>query len=179
LRDTTLRSLRERIVVVPQEGFLFGGTIRNNILIARPDATDDDVWAAIDAVDLRDRFSALPDGIDTEVHERGANMSAGERQLVSLVRAALADPAVVVLDEATSSLDPGTELVVEHALERLMEGRTVIVIAHRLSTAARADFVGVVQGGALREVGTHAELVARGGHYAALYASWTGDRAVT
>ncbi len=179
LRDASLRSLRERIVVVPQEGFLFGGTIRNNILIARPDATDDDVWAAIDAVDLRDRFAALPDGIDTEVHERGANMSAGERQLVSLVRAALADPAVVVLDEATSSLDPGTELVVEHALERLMEGRTVIVIAHRLSTAARADFVGVVQGGALREVGTHADLVARGGHYAALYASWTGSRAVT
>ena len=145
LRDATLHSLRERIVVVPQEGFLFGGNIRDNLLIARPGATDADILAAIDALDLGPRFAAFASGLDTEVHERGANFSAGERQLVSLVRAALADPAVVVLDEATSSLDPGTELLVEHALERLMEGRTVIVIAHRLSTAERADLVAVVQ----------------------------------
>jgi len=174
LRDATLRSLRERIVVVPQEGFLFGGTIRDNILMARPGATPAEVDAAVDALGLGRRFAAFADGLDTEVRERGANLSAGERQLVSIARAALADPALVVLDEATSSLDPGTELVVEHALERLMAGRTVIVIAHRLSTAARADLVVVVDHGRLVEVGTHDELVARGGEYAALYASWTG-----
>jgi ATP-binding cassette subfamily B protein len=174
LRDATLASLRERIVVVPQEGFLFAGTIRDNVLVARPGAADADIDAAIDALDLTPRFGAFPAGLDTEVHERGANFSAGERQLVSLVRAALADPAMVVLDEATSSLDPGTELLVEHALERLMKSRTVVVIAHRLTTAARADVVAVVQGGRLAEVGTHEALVARGGHYAALYASWTG-----
>jgi ATP-binding cassette subfamily B protein len=177
LRDVCLHSLRERIVVVPQEGFLFGGTIRDNVVVARPIADDHDVWRAIDALDLRARFDAFPGGLDTEVHERGANFSAGERQLISLVRAALADPEVIVLDEATSSLDPGTELLVEHALERLMEGRTVIVIAHRLSTAERADRIGVVQDGALAELGTHGELVARGGRYAALYASWTGSAA--
>ena len=177
LRDATLHSFRQRIVVVPQEGFLFGGTVRDNVLVARPGATDTDIAAAISALDLDDRFSGFADGLDTEVHERGANFSAGERQLISLVRAALADPAVVVLDEATSSLDPGTELLVEHALERLMEGRTVIVIAHRLSTAERADLVAVVQGGKLSEVGTHDDLVAHGGHYAALFNSWSGGRA--
>jgi ATP-binding cassette subfamily B protein len=175
LRDATLRSLRHRIVVVPQEGFLFGGTIRDNVLVARPDATDDEIRNAIDALDLGARFEAFPDGLDTVVQPRGGNFSAGERQLVSFVRAALADPAVVVLDEATSSLDPGTELLVEHALERLMEGRAVVVIAHRLTTAERADLVAVVQDGTLAEVGTHDELVARGGHYSALFSSWTGS----
>ena len=174
VRDATLASLRERIVVVPQEGFLFDGLIRNNIDIARPGSTDAEIHAAIDALGLTERFAAFPEGLDTEVRERGANLSAGERQLVSILRAALADPAVVVLDEATSSLDPGTEMIVEHALERLMEGRTVIVIAHRLSTAERADRVAVVHDGGLAEVGPHAELVARGGPYAALFASWTG-----
>ncbi len=174
LRDATLHSLRQRIVVVPQEGFLFGGTIRDNILIAKPGATPEQVDEAVAALDLEPRFAAFAHGLDTEVHERGANLSAGERQLVSITRAALADPALVVLDEATSSLDPGTELIVEHALERLMEGRTVIVIAHRLSTAARADLVAVVNHGRLVEVGHHDDLVARGGEYAALFASWTG-----
>ena len=127
----------------------------------RPDATDaDDRRPRSTRSTSTTRFAALPDGLDTEVHERGANFSAGERQLVSLVRAALADPAVVVLDEATSSLDPGTELLVEHALERLMEGRTVIVIAHRLSTAERADLVAVVQDGTLRR-GRHARRAGR------------------
>ena len=126
---------------------------------------------------LLERFAALPEGLDTEVRERGSRLSAGEQQLVSLARAALADPAVLVLDEATSSLDPGTEALVERPLERLMEGRTVIVIAHRLSTAERADRVGVVADGRLVELGTHAELVARGGHYAALYATWAGGLA--
>jgi len=172
LRDGTLASLRQRIVVVPQEGFLFSGSIRDNLLIGRPGATDAEVGQAIDRLGLRVRFDAFPGGLDAGVRERGANFSAGERQLVSLVRAALADPGMVVLDEATSSLDPGTELIVERALERLMEGRTVVVIAHRLSTAARADRVAVVDGGRLVEHGTHAELIAGGGAYARLFASW-------
>jgi ATP-binding cassette subfamily B protein len=172
LRDATLSSLRRRIVVVPQEGFLFSGSIRANLLVGRPGATDAEVAQAIDRLGLRVRFDAFPGGLDAEVRERGANFSAGERQLVSLVRAALADPGMIVLDEATSSLDPGTELVVERALERLMEGRTVVVIAHRLSTAARADRVAVVDAGRLVEHGSHADLMARGGAYARLFASW-------
>ncbi len=115
----------------------------------------------------------MPDGLDTEVRERGSRLSAGERQLVSLSRAALADPAVLVLDEATSNLDPGTEHIVERALEVLTEGRTVVVVAHRLSTAQRADRVGVVDDGGLAELGSHDELVALGGRYAALFSSWT------
>ncbi|MET0420417.1 MAG: ABC transporter ATP-binding protein [Acidimicrobiia bacterium] len=173
LRDATFSSLRHRIVVVPQEGFLFAGTVRDNIRIARSSATDDEVAAAVDAIGLGDRFRALPDGLDTEVRERGSRLSAGERQLVSLSRAALADPAILVLDEATSNLDPGTEHIVERALEVLTEGRTVVVVAHRLSTAARADRVGVVDVGGLAELGSHDELVALGGRYAALFASWT------
>ena len=157
---------------MPQEGFLFNGTIRDNVRIARADATDAEVEAALEVIGVRERFEALPEGLDTEVRERGTRLSAGEKQLVSLGRAALADPAVLVLDEATSSLDPGTEALVEHALERLMEGRTVVVIAHRLSTAERADRVGVVAGGRLVELGTHDDLVAAGGRYAALHATW-------
>jgi ATP-binding cassette subfamily B protein len=173
LRDATLRSLRERIVVVPQEGFLFSGTVRDNVRVGRPEATDAEVDAAIDALGVRDRFVGLPDGLDTEVRERGSRLSAGERQLVSIARAALADPAVLVLDEATSNLDPRTERVVERALERLTANRTVIVVAHRLSTAARADRVAVVDDGRLAELGSHDELVQREGRYAALYASWS------
>lgn len=174
LRHATLASLRDRIAVVPQEGFLFNGTIRDNVRVGREGATDEEVDAALEALGVRDRFASLPEGLDTEVRERGSRLSAGEKQLVSLARAALADPAVLVLDEATSSLDPGTEAVVEEAVERLMEGRTTIVIAHRLSTAARADRVGVVDGGVLAELGPHDELVAvEGGRYAALYAAWT------
>jgi ATP-binding cassette subfamily B protein len=174
VRDATLRSLRRHICVVPQEGFLFNGTIRENVRIAREGATDEQVDDALEAVGVRERFAALPEGLDTEVRERGSRLSAGEKQLVSLARAALADPEVLVLDEATSSLDPGTELLVEHALERLMEGRTVVVIAHRLSTAARADRVGVVDEGGLVELGTHDELLALDGRYAALYRTWAG-----
>jgi ATP-binding cassette, subfamily B, bacterial len=172
LRDATLASLRGRIVVIPQEGFLFNGTIRDNVRLAQEDAADAEVDDALRAVGAYERFAALPDGLDTEVRERGSRLSAGEKQLVSLARAALADPAVLVLDEATSSLDPGTEVLVESAVDRLLEGRTVVVIAHRLSTAERADVVGVVDGGELVELGTHAELVAAGGRYASLYATW-------
>jgi ABC-type multidrug transport system fused ATPase/permease subunit len=174
LRDATLRSLRQRVVVVPQEGFLFNGTILENVRLARADATDEEVLAALDAIGVKERFASLPEGLATEVRERGSRLSAGEKQLVSLARAALADPAVLVLDEATSSLDPGTEVVVEEAMARLMEGRTVIVIAHRLSTAERADVVGVVAEGQLLELGTHAELLERGDRYADLFATWSG-----
>jgi ATP-binding cassette subfamily B protein len=177
LRDADLGSLRERIVVVPQEGFLFAGTVRDNIRIGRPDAGAAAIDGAIDALGLRERFDALPEGLDTEVRERGSRLSAGERQLVSLVRAALADPAVLVLDEATSNLDPGTEQAVERALERLTVGRTVVIVAHRLSTAARADRVAVVDDGRLVELGSHDELVARGGRYAGLYESWQAGHA--
>lgn len=174
LRRVRLDALRDGVAVVPQEGFLFNGTIRDNVRIARAGATDAEVDAALAAIGVRDRFAALPEGLDTEVRERGSRLSAGEKQLVSLARAALADPAVLVLDEATSSLDPGTEVLVDAAVERLMAGRTTIVIAHRLSTAARADRVGVVDDGRLVELGTHRELTAvEGGRYAALYAAWT------
>jgi len=164
---------------VPQEGFLFNGTILENVRLARAGATDEEVLAALDAIGVRERFALLPEGLDTEVRERGSRLSAGEKQLVSLARAALADPAVLVLDEATSSLDPGTEVVVEEAMTRLMEGRTVIVIAHRLSTAERADFVGVVAEGRLLELGTHDDLIAQGDRYAALFSTWSGGLATT
>jgi ATP-binding cassette, subfamily B, bacterial len=177
LRDATLASLRERICVVPQEGYLFYGTIMDNVRLGRNGATDDDVVEALQRIGVYERFAALPEGLHTEVRERGSRLSAGERQLVSLARAAVANPAVLVLDEATSNLDPGTEHEVEHALNALMEGRTVIVIAHRLSTAERADRVAVVDAGGILEIGPHDELVAQGGRYAALFASWTGGLA--
>ncbi len=172
LRDSTLDSLRDRVVVVPQEGFLFGGSIADNVRIARAEATDDELREALDAIGALDRFEEFEDGIHTEVRERGSRLSAGERQLVSLARAALVDPAVLVLDEATSSLDPGTELIVEGALEKLMQGRTTIVVAHRLSTIRTADRIAVIDAGELAELGTHDELVALGGRYAALASAW-------
>jgi ATP-binding cassette subfamily B protein len=174
LRDAGIAALRRQIVVVPQEGFLFNASIRDNVRIARPDAAPDDVARALAQIGALERFEALPQGLDTSVDERGSRLSAGEKQLVSLARAALVDPAVLVLDETTSSLDPGTEALVERAMQRLMRERTVIVIAHRLSTAEQADRVGVVAAGRLLEVGTHRELVARGGVYAGLFATWQG-----
>jgi ATP-binding cassette subfamily B protein len=172
LRDATMSSLRDRIVVVPQEGFLFNGTIRDNLRIARADATDDEVEDALRVLGVHERFMELPEGLDTEVRERGSRLSAGERQLVSLARAALVDPAVLVLDEATSNLDPGTEKIVEAALEALMRGRSVIVVAHRLTTVQRADAIAVVDHAQVVEHGTHAELMSRQGHYARLVDAW-------
>jgi ATP-binding cassette subfamily B protein len=173
LREVAGTELRRHVCVVPQEGFLFAGSIRDNVRVGRAGASDASVDAALAAVGALDRFASLPEGLDTPVRERGSRLSAGEKQLVSLARAALADPEVLVLDEATSSLDPGTEALVEHALEVLMEGRTVIVIAHRLSTAERADRVAVVDGGRIVELGPHSSLAAAGGPYSRLYATWT------
>jgi ATP-binding cassette subfamily B protein len=179
LRDATFASMRERFTVVPQEGFLFQGTILDNVRLARPEATDAEVEAAMARIGVLDHFKVLAEGLHTEVRERGSRFSAGERQLVSLARAALADSEVLVLDEATSSLDPGTEVEVEMALNRLMDGKTVIVIAHRLSTAERADRVAVVDEGGIIEIGTHAQLVARRGRYRALFSSWSGHAAAS
>jgi len=176
LRQSSMSDLRRRIVVVPQEGFCFGGTIRENIRIARPTATDAEVEQALNSIGALGRFLDFPEGLDTEVRERGSRLSAGERQLVALARAALVDPAVLVLDEATSNLDPGTEAVVEHALEQLMRGRTVIVVAHRLSTVRRADRIAVVVHGELAELGSHDQLVARGGRYSALASAWEASQ---
>ena len=174
LRDATLASLRERILVIPQEGFLFEGTVRDNLVLGREGISDTRVQAALDVLGIGEHLIALPLGLDTEIRPGGSNLSAGQRQLISVARCALADPAVLVLDEATSSLDPGTELMVERAFERLMAGRTVVVIAHRLSTAARADRVAVVDGGRVVEHGTHQELIAAGGAYARLFGAWQG-----
>ena len=173
LRHIDLVSLREEVVVVPQEGYLFSGTVADNIRMARPSATDAEVRGALESIGLLDRFEALPDGLATEVHEQGSRLSAGEKQLVSLARAALTEASVLILDEATSSVDPGTEAIVETAMESLMSSRTVIVIAHRLSTSERCDRVAVVSDGQLAELGTHDELVELGGAYAELFAAWT------
>jgi ATP-binding cassette, subfamily B, bacterial len=172
LREVTLASLRRQIGVVPQEPFLFAGTLRDNLAFARPEATDAEVWAAIDAVGLRELVERSPDGLDAPLHERGQSVSSGERQLLALARAFLAEPRVVVLDEATSSLDLASELRVEAALDALLDGRTAILVAHRLSTAMRADRIIVVDDHRVVESGTHAELVAAGGQYAAMFATW-------
>ena len=172
LRRVTLESLRSQLGVVPQEPFLFAGTIRDNIAFARPDAPDEVVWNAVHQVGLDELVHRLPNNLDTPVHERGQSLSAGERQLIALGRAFMAEPRVLVLDEATSNLDLQSERMVEAALDVLLQGRTAVLIAHRLSTAMRADRIVVVGNGRLLEVGSHDELVALGGHYAEMYRTW-------
>jgi ATP-binding cassette subfamily B protein len=172
LRAVTMKSLRSQLGVVPQEPFLFAGSIRDNISFARPDAPDDAVWDAVHKVGLTDLIARLPYGLDTVVHERGQSLSSGERQLVALARAFMAQPRVLVLDEATSNLDLQSETMIEAALDVLLQQRTAVLIAHRLSTAMRADRIVVVGDGRLLELGTHDELVALGGHYAEMYATW-------
>jgi putative ABC transport system ATP-binding protein len=160
------------MVVVAQEPFLFDDTIANNIRFARPDATRAELERLVSRLDVGDWLDGLPEGLDTRVGERGESLSAGERQLVALLRAGVLDPDVLVLDEATSSVDALTEVRISHALARLAEGRTTLAIAHRLSTAARADRVLVLDGGRLVEDGHHDELVAAGGVYSRLYDAW-------
>jgi ATP-binding cassette subfamily B protein len=172
LRAATLADLRRQVVFVPQEGHLFSGSLADNVRLARPEASDEEVREALRAIGALERFEALADGLETDVRSRGVRLSAGERQLVSLARLALDDPSVIVLDEATSSLDPQTEAAVEQALQTLAQGRTVITIAHRLSTAERADRVAVMEHGRLVEIASHEELVRNGDRYARLWASW-------
>jgi ATP-binding cassette subfamily B protein len=175
LRDVTLGSLRSQLGVVPQEPFLFAGTIRDNISFARPGAPDDEVWEAVNKTGLTELVNRLPYGLDTIVHERGQSLSSGERQLIALARAFMAQPRVLVLDEATSNLDLQSETKIEAALDVLLQQRTAVLIAHRLSTAMRADRIVVVDDGRLAEVGSHDELVAQGGQYAEMYATWVNQ----
>jgi ATP-binding cassette subfamily B protein len=172
VRSVTLASVRRQVGTVPQEPFLFAGSIRDNVSFARPDAPEEEVLEACRLVGLGDLIDRLPDGLDTPVHERGVSVSSGERQLLALARAFLARPRILVLDEATSNLDLRSEARIEEALDVLLEGRTAILIAHRLATARRADRIGVVDDGRIVELGTHEELAAIGGRYAAMVATW-------
>jgi ATP-binding cassette, subfamily B, bacterial len=172
LRHVTQASLRTQLGIVPQEGFLFAGTVRENIAFARPDAPPDDVIAAARAVGADPFIDSLEDGYETQLGERGVRLSLGQRQLVAFARALLADPRILILDEATSSVDIGTERQIELALRRLLVGRTAFVIAHRLSTIRRADCIVVLEHGRVIEYGTHEELLSRRGLYTSLYGDW-------
>ncbi len=170
VRSVTQHSLRSQVGIVLQEPFLFTGTIRDNIRYGRLEATGDEVMEAARAVGLHDLIMRLPDTYNTPIQERGRNLSVGQRQLISFARALLADPRILILDEATASIDSFTELLVQQGLRRLLRGRTAIVIAHRLSTIKGADNIVVLQSGHIVEQGTHAELLQRDGVYASLYA---------
>jgi ABC-type multidrug transport system fused ATPase/permease subunit len=172
LRDVRASSLRAQMGIVPQEGFLFSGTVFDNIAFGRPGATAEEIWTAADAVGAGDFLRALPQQLDTEVGERGAQLSAGQRQLVAFARALIADPRILVLDEATSNVDLHTEGRIETGLRRLLAGRTAIVIAHRLSTIRQAGRIVVLEHGRIVEQGTHDELVEARGRYWELYRDW-------
>ena len=175
LRQVDAGSRRERIRMVPQDGFLFGASVRDNVRYGRPEATDREVDAVFSELGLNDWIASLPNGPDTMAGERGEALSVGERQLVALARAHISDPGLLILDEATSAVDPAAERRITEALRRLSAGRTVVTIAHRLSTAEGAERVFVFDAGRLVEEGTHRELVMAGGRYAALYQSWLGN----
>nr|WP_202888096.1 ABC transporter ATP-binding protein [Kribbella solani] len=175
-REIAFGSLRERVVMVPQDGYLFDASLAENVRFGRPEVTDAELVTAFDSLGLTDWLESLPDGLNSPVGQRGESLSAGERQLVALVRANIADPDLLVLDEATSAVDPGTEVRVNAALERLMAGRTSVTIAHRLSTAEAADEVLVFDDGEVVERGPHAELVGAGGVYTRLHDSWIAQR---
>jgi ABC-type multidrug transport system fused ATPase/permease subunit len=175
LREVTQESLRRQLGIVPQEGFLFAGTVAENIAFGRPGAAQEDVVAAARAVGAHEFVLRLEDGYETQIQERGSRLSLGQRQLVAFARALLADPRLLILDEATSSVDIGTERRIERALRTLLAGRTAFVIAHRLSTIRDADLIVVLEHGRLVEQGSHAELLARRGLYTSLYGDWAAD----
>ena len=172
LRDVTQASLRHQLGIVPQEGFLFAGTVHDNIAFGRPDASREDVVTAAEAVGAHDFVVRLENQYETELQERGTRLSLGQRQLVALARALLADPRILILDEATSSVDIGTERKIEQALRLLLGGRTAFIIAHRLSTIRDADLIVVLEHGQIVEQGSHDELLQRRGLYTSLYGDW-------
>jgi ATP-binding cassette subfamily B protein len=172
ISTVTQRSLRRQLGIVPQEGFLFAGTVRENIAFGRPDATDAEIETAAHAVGADELAAELEDGYDTQLQERGSRLSLGQRQLVAFARALLADPRILILDEATSSVDIGTEKKIEEALRTLLAGRTAFIIAHRLSTIREADMIVVLEHGQVVEAGSHQELLAKGGLYTSLYGDW-------
>ena len=175
LRDVTQASLRRQLGIVPQEGFLFAGTVSENIAFGRPDAPAGDIVSAAETIGAHEFVSHLEDGYDTQLQERGTRLSLGQRQLVALGRALLADPRILILDEATSSVDIGTERKIERALRQLLAGRTAFVIAHRLSTIRDADLIVVLEHGQVIEQGTHEELLQKRGLYTSLYGDWASD----
>ena len=175
VRELDLAGYRQQLGVVPQEPYLFPGTVRDAIAYGRPDATDAEVEAAARGVGAIEMIARLPGGFRHEVAERGRNLAAGQRQLIALARAYLVDPAILLLDEATAALDLASEAAVNTATERLTAKRTTLVVAHRLTTAARADRIVVMESGRIAEVGTHDELLGRGGSYAALWSAFAGD----
>ena len=175
LREVTQHSLRRQLGIVPQEGFLFGGTVAENIAFGRPDAPLEEIEAAAEAVGADHFIVELEDGYETQLGERGTRLSLGQRQLIAFARALLADPRILILDEATSSVDIGTERQIETALRRLLAGRTAFVIAHRLSTIRDADLIVVLEHGRVVEQGTHEQLIARRGLYMSLYGDWADE----
>ena len=177
LRGVQQRALRRQLGIVPQEGFLFSGSVRENVAFGRPEASEEEIEAAIAAVGATEFVAKLPQGLDTEVGERGIQLSAGQRQLVAFARALLAEPRILILDEATSNVDVRTEKTIERGLERLLHGRTAIVIAHRLSTIRRAGKIVVLEGGQIAEQGTHDDLIDAGGPYSKLYGAWAESSA--